>query len=108
MAFYVPLLEYAQPWSPRGTEVLAVTDKFLQAPGGYEMTNYVFGYGSLLERASRMRTNPDAIGAWPARLTGYSRGWYHQFANYVGSTCTTCSFMVRDLATVRRCRRVVR
>jgi len=52
------------------------------------MTDYVFGYGSLLERASRMRTNPDAVGAWPARVTGYSRGWYHQFANYVGSTCT--------------------
>ena len=52
------------------------------------MTDYVFGYGSLLERASRMRTNPDAVGAWPARVTDYSRGWYHQFANYVGSTCT--------------------
>ena len=39
------------------------------------MTDYVFGYGSLLERASRMRTNPDAVGAWPARVTGYSRGW---------------------------------
>jgi len=52
------------------------------------MTDYVFGYGSLLERASRTRTNPDAVGAWPARVTGYSRGWYHQFADYVGSTFT--------------------
>jgi ChaC-like protein len=52
------------------------------------MTDYVFGYGSLLERASRTRTNPDAVGAWPARVTGYSRGWYHQIAHYVGSTCT--------------------
>jgi hypothetical protein len=52
------------------------------------MTDYVFGYGSLLERASRTRTNPDAVGAWPARVTGYSRGWYHQFSKYVGSTCT--------------------
>jgi hypothetical protein len=43
---------------------------------------------NLIERASRMRTNPDAVGAWPARVTGYSRGWYHQFANCVGSTCT--------------------
>jgi cation transport regulator ChaC len=52
------------------------------------MTSYVFGYGSLLERASRTRTNPEAIGAWPARVTGYQRGWFHQFADNVGSTCT--------------------
>ena len=52
------------------------------------MIAYVFGYGSLLERASRTRTNPDAIGAWPARVTGYQRGWFHQFADNVGSTCT--------------------
>jgi cation transport regulator ChaC len=56
--------------------------------GDYDMTDYIFGYGSLLERASRTRTNPDAVGAWPARVTGYSRGWYHRFAAYVGSTCT--------------------
>ena len=52
------------------------------------MADYVFGYGSLLERASRTRTNPDAVGAWPARVTGYQRGWFHQFADSVGSTCT--------------------
>ena len=52
------------------------------------MTAYVFGYGSLLERASRTRTNPDAIGARPARVTGYQRGWFHQFADNVGSSCT--------------------
>lgn len=52
------------------------------------MTGYVFGYGSLLERASRTRTNPDAIGAWPAKVKGYERGWFHQFKNPVGSTCT--------------------
>ncbi|HMF92718.1 MAG TPA: gamma-glutamylcyclotransferase family protein [Vicinamibacterales bacterium] len=52
------------------------------------MKNYVFGYGSLLERASRTRTNPEAVGAWPARVTGYQRGWFHQFADNVGSTCT--------------------
>jgi hypothetical protein len=52
------------------------------------MTNYVFGYGSLLERASRTRTNPEALGAWPARVTGYQRGWFHQFADNIGSTCT--------------------
>jgi hypothetical protein len=52
------------------------------------MTNYVFGYGSLLERASRTRTNPEAVGAWPARVKGYQRGWFHQFADSVTSTCT--------------------
>ena len=52
------------------------------------MADYVFGYGSLLERASRTRTNPDAIGAWPARVTGYHRGWFHQFADSAGSSCT--------------------
>jgi len=32
------------------------------------MADFVFGYGSLLERASR--TNPDAVGAWLTRVTG--------------------------------------
>jgi len=49
---------------------------------------YVFGYGSLIERASRTRTNPEAVGAWPARVTGYQRGWFHQFTKRVGSSCT--------------------
>ena len=51
---------------------------------------YVFGYGSLMERASRTRTNPDAVGAWPARVSGYQRGWFHQFTKTenVGSSCT--------------------
>ena len=52
------------------------------------MADYVFGYGSLLERASRTRTNPDAVSAWPARVTGYQRGWFHRFAEHVGFTCT--------------------
>jgi hypothetical protein len=52
------------------------------------MADYVFGYGSLLERASRTRTNPEAVGAWPARVSGYERGWFHRFADHIGSTCT--------------------
>jgi len=52
------------------------------------VADYVFGYGSLLERASRTRTNPDAIGAWPAKVTGFQRGWFHQSKDFVGSTCT--------------------
>ncbi|HXJ92191.1 MAG TPA: gamma-glutamylcyclotransferase family protein [Terriglobia bacterium] len=51
---------------------------------------YVFGYGSLIERASRTRTNPDAVGAWPARVTGFRRGWFHHFteSENVGKSCT--------------------
>ena len=52
------------------------------------MKAYIFGYGSLLERASRTRTNSDAIGAWPARVVGFERGWFHQSKDFVGSTCT--------------------
>jgi cation transport regulator ChaC len=52
------------------------------------VADYIFGYGSLLERASRTRTNPDAIGAWPAGVKGFERGWFHQFKNFAGSTCT--------------------
>jgi hypothetical protein len=50
--------------------------------------DYVFGYGSLLERTSRTRTNPEAVGAWPARVTGYQRGWFHQIEGQVGYSCT--------------------
>jgi cation transport regulator ChaC len=61
---------------------------------------YVFGYGSLIEKASRTRTNPDAIAAWPARVTGYERGWFHQFANNVGSTCTYLGAVKKAGATI--------
>ena len=61
---------------------------------------YVFGYGSLIEKASRTRTNPDAIGAWPARVAGYQRGWFHQFANNVGSTCTYLGAIENAGATI--------
>lgn len=51
---------------------------------------YVFGYGSLIERASRTRINADAIGAWSARVTGYGCDWLHQFtkSENVGSSCS--------------------
>ena len=61
---------------------------------------YVFGYGSLIERASRTRTNPDAVAAWPARVTGYQRGWFHQFANNVGSSCTYLGAVTKPGATI--------
>lgn len=38
--------------------------------------NYIFGYGSLIEQASRMRTTPAAIYVLPASVKGYVRGWW--------------------------------
>lgn len=63
------------------------------------MADYVFGYGSLLEQASRTRTNPEALGAWPARVTGYQRGWFHQFDDNIGSTTTFLGAVQADRQT---------
>jgi cation transport regulator ChaC len=38
--------------------------------------NYIFGYGSLIEQASRMRTTPAAMYVLPASVKGYIRGWW--------------------------------
>ena len=59
----------------------------------------VFGYGSLMEKASRTRTNPKAIEARPARVSGYQRGWFHQFSNNVGFTCTYLGAFANAAAT---------
>jgi len=37
---------------------------------------YIFGYGSLIEQASRMRTTPSALYVLPARAPGFARGWW--------------------------------
>ena len=37
---------------------------------------YIFGIGSLIEQASRMRTSPTAMYVLPARVRGYARGWW--------------------------------
>jgi cation transport regulator ChaC len=60
---------------------------------------HVFGYGSLIEKESRTRTNPEAADARPARVTGYQRGWFHQFANNIGSTCTFLGAIEKPGAT---------
>ena len=49
---------------------------------------YVFGYGSLIERESRTRTNSEAVYAYPAIVTGISRGWYHRPTARIGFTTT--------------------
>jgi Gamma-glutamyl cyclotransferase, AIG2-like len=48
------------------------------------MANYVFGYGSLMEKASRTRTEPKAVDAYPAIIGGYKRGWYNRDPATIG------------------------
>lgn len=40
------------------------------------LQQYIFGYGSLIEQASRMRTTPAAMYVLPARVRAYARGWW--------------------------------
>lgn len=47
---------------------------------------YIFGYGSLIEDASRLSTTPAAKFAWPVRVSGIVRGW---FARGAASGLTT-------------------
>lgn len=41
-----------------------------------DQQNYIFGYGSLIEDASRRSTTPAARNAWPVRVLGITRGWW--------------------------------
>ncbi len=40
------------------------------------MTDYVFGYGSLINTASRLRTVPDAHEIIPVNVSRMARGWW--------------------------------
>ena len=40
------------------------------------MKNYIFGYGSLIEMESRLRTTPNAKIVFPVRVNGFKRGWF--------------------------------
>lgn len=40
------------------------------------MKNYIFGYGSLIEKKSRTGTTPDAVNAYPVQINGFVRGWW--------------------------------
>lgn len=44
-------------------------------------SKYIFGYGSLIQIESRMRTVPSAFAAAPAMVKGITRGWYYQAAS---------------------------
>lgn len=44
--------------------------------------NYIIGYGSLMEKESRTRTNPTAYIAKPILIKGFERTWGHNGGNY--------------------------
>ena len=44
-------------------------------------TQYIIGYGSLMEDASRSRTSPDVGSAYPVAVKGYRRGWFGKGTN---------------------------
>jgi ChaC-like protein len=48
---------------------------------------YIFGYGSLIEQASRMKTTPRAMYVLPARARGFARGWWARTGS-IGFTTT--------------------
>ncbi|MBI5938001.1 MAG: gamma-glutamylcyclotransferase [Betaproteobacteria bacterium] len=47
----------------------------LPTPG---LTQYLVGYGSLMQEESRLRTAPSAKEAWPVRVAGFRRAWIAQ------------------------------
>ena len=49
--------------------------------------HFLFGYGSLIDRVSRMSTNPHALAAYPAIVEGVARGWW---VHGTPVNCTTC------------------
>jgi hypothetical protein len=61
-----------------------MTDTFLRhrlprrADAASRDQNYIFGYGSLIERASRISTAPHAQVAFPVSVKGIQRGWFDQ------------------------------
>lgn len=40
------------------------------------MKNYIFGYGSLIEKESRLRTTPKVKVVFPVKVNGFKRGWF--------------------------------
>jgi hypothetical protein len=48
---------------------------------------YIFGYGSLIQQASRLKSAPSALYVLPARVRGYARGWWGR-ADVIGFSTT--------------------
>lgn len=53
------------------------------------MKNYIFGYGSLIERESRLRTVPNAQIALPAVAQNFQRGWFARMPKTLASISPT-------------------
>ena len=49
-------------------------------------SQFIFGYGSLVESQSRARTSPSALYAFPANVAGIERGWFDQVGGVSLST----------------------
>jgi hypothetical protein len=47
---------------------------------------YIFGYGSLIEHGSRLKSTPSALYVLPAKVHGYARGWWHRIGGIGFST----------------------
>ncbi len=65
---HTPLKEQACDWSGRKLDQAVVQD-------------YIFGFGSLINTASRVSSDPDAVAAVPVRVAasvGYARSWNFQ------------------------------
>jgi hypothetical protein len=54
--------------------------------GGTTRPQYIFGYGSLVQRESRTSTVASAVYASPVVVTGIRRGWFDQFGAAESST----------------------
>src|SRR5271165_4021223 len=60
---------------------------------------YIFGYGSLIEQASRLRSTPSALYVLPARARGYARGWWARTGS-IGFTTTFVGAIPEKARTV--------
>ena len=65
--------------------------------------DYIFGYGSLIEQASRLRTTPNATLAYPVIVSGVARCWEVQ-QNVPSFTTTFLGARLNDAA---RCNGVI-
>lgn len=59
----------------RGVAASVVADPGCNAPPDPARTQYIIGYGSLMQDESRKRTSPQAGPAHPVEVSGYRRGW---------------------------------
>jgi hypothetical protein len=53
------------------------------------MADWIIGYGSLMDRASRTKQAPKAMAAYPVKVRGIQVGWFHQFRKITQSLSPT-------------------